>query len=128
MNSLLETMVAIDRIQDKIDNGISDTDRNRAIETMNNLIKNVNPVELAKLAIVHHRMTTRLRQILQSWHVNKKMIQASIEQAKKFGDTAEEDRLSGRLAGVVLLYDQVMDALNLRRQFIDDKRCKNAKL
>ena len=127
MNSLLEMMVAIDRIQTKIESGMGDVDRKRALETMNNLVKNINPNELAKLVIVHHRMTTQLRQILQSWHINKKIIQQGIEQAKQFGDKIEEDRLSGRLAGVVLLYDQVESALNLRRKFITDKRCKHAK-
>ena len=126
-NSLLETMVAIEKLQQKIDDGISDVDRKRALETMSNLIHHVNPAELAKLVIVHHRITTRLRKILQNWNINKKVIQQGIEQARQFGDTAEEDRLTGRLAGVILLYDEVKDALNLRRQFIDDKRCKNAK-
>lgn len=127
MNSLLETMVAIERIQGKIENGMSDVDRKRALETMSNLVSNVAPIDLARLLVVHHRMTTQLRQILQSWNVNKKIIQQGIEQARQFNDTAEMDRLTGRLAGVVLLYDQVSDAVNLRRKFITDKRCKHAK-
>ena len=83
----------------------------QARRTVANLALQLRTEDITLIVVAYRELQERLAQMLAAWQLNKDVIEQGIHIALEAGVPAEADRLSERLAGISLLWDQLHKAL-----------------